>query len=417
MRWPYLTCLLCTAAMLSLGACAPQTALLGDPEEPYPPNTKPQVGQILHLRTGRFVSLGEMLEAATDNRIIYAAETHDNPASHRLQLNLLEALVQRYPDRTAVAMEMFTRQQQHILDAWVAGDLDEKSLLKSWYSGWNMDFSYYREILSYCRAHRIPVLGINADRKLVRAVASKDFADLSAEEKALLPATLDLNDPYQKALTDAVFGGHAKGKSLAGFHRVQTLWDETMAQNIVRFLASRKNEDIHLLVMAGGNHIRNGFGIPRRVFRSLPVSYVLIGNQELEVSEAKKKAAYMNVTLPHFPMPAFDYLVYTRYEELPKTQEVRLGVMLEDKDGKVLVTGVLPNSVAALGGVQDGDVLRELDGEKLQESFDLVYALKQKKIGEKGRLVVERGGENLVLPLTYDVAPPLEEHSGRKTGR
>jgi len=32
-------------------------------------------------------------------------------------------------------------------------------------------------------------------------------------------------------------------------------------------------------------------------------------------------------------------------------------------------------------------------------------------------LVVERGGENLVLPLTYDVAPPLEEHSGRKTGR
>ena len=258
MRRAYFTCLIGIAAMLCLAACAPRNALLGDPQEPYPPKTKPQVGQILHLRTGRFVSQGEMLAAATDNQIIYAAETHDNPASHRLELELLQALARRYPGRTAVAMEMFTPAQQHVLDAWVAKKADEKSLLKSWYSSWNMDFAYYREILSYCRAHGIPV----------RAVASKDFADLSAEEKALLPATLDLNDPYQRALTDAVYGGHAKGKSLAGFHRVQTLWDETMAQNIVRYLASRKKNDIHLLVMAGGNHIRNGFGIPRRVFRS-----------------------------------------------------------------------------------------------------------------------------------------------------
>lgn len=394
---------------LLLGACAPQTTLLGNPQAPYPPPTPPQVGEILHLRTGHIVSAEAMAAAATDSRIVYVAETHDNPAAHRVQLDLLQALAQRYPGRTAVAMEMFTPEQQDVLNAWVVQDINEKTFLKHWYSNWKMDFAYYRDILNYCREAGIPVLGINAEKSLVKAVARQDFAELTAEEQALLPATLDLNDPYHQALTAAIFGGHAQGARLAGFQRVQTLWDETMAENIVRFLASPQGDDYHLLVLAGGNHVRNGFGIPRRVFRSLPLSYTLIGNEEIEVSAAKKKEAYMKVSLPKFPMPAYDYLVYTLYEELEKSEEAKLGVMFEEKEGQVLVTGVLPNSVAALAGVLEGDVLRRLDGEEIVESFDLIYALKQKKIGEKGQLTVERGGETLVLDLTYALAPPVEK--------
>ena len=400
--------LLCGIMTLLLGACAPQTPLLGNPAVPYPPPTPPQVGDIIHLRTGHFVSAEAMAAAATDSRIIYVAETHDNPASHRLQLDLLRALAQRYPGRTAVAMEMFTPAQQEVLDSWVAREINEKNFLKSWYSSWSMDFAYYRDILDYCREAGIPVLGINAEKSLVKAVARQDFAELTAEEQALLPATLDLNDPYHQALTTAIFGGHMQGKQLAGFQRVQTLWDEAMAGNIVRFLASPQGDNFHLLVLAGGNHVRNGFGIPRRVFRQLPLSYTLIGSEELEVSEEKKKEAFMKVTLPNFPMPAYDYLVFTRYEELEKPEEVKLGIMLEEKEGKVIASGILPNGAAALAGVQKGDVLRSLDGEALAESFDLIYALKQKKIGDKGELIVERGGETLRLELTYAVAPPAD---------
>ena len=400
---------LCIAlTTLLLGACAPQSTLLGNPQAPYPPPTKPQVGDILHLRTGHFVSAGEMATAATDSRIIYVAETHDNPASHRVQLDLLRAVAQRYPGRTALAMEMFIPAQQTSLDAWVAQELDEKSFLKVWYSNWTMDIAYYREILDYCRAAGIPVLGINAEKSLIQAVARKDFAELSAEEQARLPATLDLEDPYHQALTAAIFGGHAQGARLAGFQRAQTLWDETMSENIVRFLASPQGDDFHLLVFAGGNHVRNGFGIPRRVFRQLPLSYTLIGNEELEVSATKQKEAYMDVVLPNFPMPAYDYLVFTRYEELEKPEEVKLGIMFAEIEGNVIASGVLPNGAAALAGVQEGDVLRSLDGEALTESFDLIYALKQKKVGEKGQLTVERGSETLVLELTYATAPPVE---------
>lgn len=393
---------------LLLGACAPQTTLLGNPQAPYSPPTPPQVGEILHLRTGHFVSAEAMAAAATDSRIVYVAETHDNPAAHRVQLDLLRAVAQRYPGRTAIAMEMFIPAQQASLDAWVAQELDEKSFLKVWYSNWKMDIAYYREILDYCRAAGIPILGINAEKSLIQAVSRKDFAELSEEDQARLPATLDLADPYHQTLTAAIFGGHAQGARLAGFQRAQTLWDETMAENIVRFLASPQGDDFRLLVFAGGNHIRNGYGIPRRVFRQLPLSYTLIGNEELEVSAAKKKEAYMDVTLPNFPMPAYDYLVFTRYEELEKPEEVKLGIMFKEEEGKVIVTGVLPDSVAVLAGVLEADVLRRLDGEGIVESFDLIYALQQKKIGEKGTLTVERGGEMMVLDLIYATAPVVE---------
>lgn len=397
------------ATLLFLGACAAQPKLLGNPQVPYPPVTAPQIGDILHTRSGYFVPAEEMLAAATDSRIVYVAETHDNPASHRLQLDLLQALAQRYPGQTAVAMEMFTPTQQEVLDAWVAREIDEKTFLKGWYRGWRMDFAYYRDILNYCREQGIPVLGINADKTLVQAVGRKDFAELTAEEQARLPATLDQDDPYHRALTQAIFGGHGQGGMLAGFQRVQTLWDETMAENIVRFLASPQGDSYHLLVLAGGNHVRNGFGIPRRVFRSLPLSYTLIGSEELEVSEEKKKEAYMDVTLPIFPMPAYDYLVYSRYEELVKPEEVKLGITFEEKDGQIAVNGILPDSSVARAGLKEGDVLRSLDGEVLAEAFDLIYALRQKKVGEKGQLTVERGGEMVVLDLIYAPAPPTED--------
>jgi len=395
--------------LLALNACAPQGRLLGDPEEPYPPVTEPRVGDIVHLRTGRLVTLQEMTAAAGDSRVVYVAETHDNPASHGLELEVLQALDQRYPGRVAVAMEMFTPSQQQVVDGWVAGEVDQKRFLRSWHEGWKMDFAYYEDILDYCRDHGIRILGINAERSLVKEVGEKDFADLPVDQHALLPKTIDVDDPYQQALTRAIYGGHAKGAMLAGFSRVQTLWDETMAENIFRFLDSPQDGDARLLVLAGGNHIAYGFGIPRRVFRLLPVSYTLIGNEELEVSEAKKEEAFMDVTPPRFPMPPYDYLVYTRYEELDLSKEVKLGIAFVEQAGKLVVSGVLAGSSAAHAGVQKGDVLRKLDGGDLSDSFDLIYSLKKKKAGDNGTLLVERDGKEIELRLVYQSAPPAQK--------
>lgn len=401
------------AALFLLTACS-GPRLLGNPEHPYVPPRPPQVGDILHVPTGWYVDETAMLDALFDRRIVYYGETHDNPASHRLELTLLKAMHKRYPGRTAVAMEMLTPAQQESLDAWSRGDLSEKEFQRQWYKSWSLDYDYYRELLDYVRSEKIPLLGINADKALVKAVGRSDFAELSGDEQARLPKILDMNDPYQSALSAAIFGGHDKGgKRLAGFQRVQTLWDETMAANIVRFLESEQGEDYRLLVIAGGNHVRNGFGIPRRVFRDLPLSYAIVGNDDLEVSESKKQDAFMQVKLPLFPMPAYDYVVYTRYEDLEKSPEIKLGVMLDDRDKKVIVKSVLPGSSGESAGLKEEDQLLALDGEDLGDSFDLVYALRQKKAGDHGRLKIRRGEDVLELDVVY---APATQH-GTKPGK
>lgn len=402
--------IVCGLFWLGLTACTMSHAPIGNPEVPYPPTRPPQVGDILHIPTGTDVNEAEMLAAATDAHIVYVGETHDNPASHRLQLAVIEAMVERWPGQVSLGMEMFTRKQQPILDRWVAGELSEKTFLKesAWHAVWSMDFALYRDLLNYARDHRIPVIGLNAEKDLIKAVGRNDPSEFPEEERTRLPE-MDLTDPYQTAMVDAIYGGHASGDNrLAGFQRVQTLWDETMAETIANHLLTCLDGSRRMVVLAGGNHVRYGFGIPRRVFRRLPTSYVLVGGYEIEVPDSKKDRL-MDVEMPHFPMAPYDYMVFTAYEDLPG-ERVKLGVRMEEKDGKVVASEVVPGSTADKGGVKAGDIILALDDEPVVESFDLVYAVGLRKKGDKAMLEVERGGEKLKLGLDFQPLPPMGPH-------
>ncbi|TGU70005.1 PDZ domain-containing protein [Geomonas terrae] len=393
-------------SLLAMTACSTTSAgshVLGNPENPYPLSAPPKVGDIIHLPTGILVTPQQMNAVVTDARVVYVGETHDNPAAHRLELDVLKAMEERKPGKVALGMEMFTRSQQPVLDRWVAGELDEKSFIKQsrWFDTWRMDFGYYRDLLLFCRDKHIPVIALNAEKEIVQAVRSGDLSALTAEQKAQLPE-MDLTDRYQHAQTESIFADHSHGKmAVEGFLRVQTLWDETMAETAARYLASPAGKERSLVIIAGGNHIGYGFGIPRRVFRRVPTSYVTIGGREVVVTR-KEEPVTMNVDLPDFPAPPYDFLVHYAYEGLPQP-EVQLGVMFEPtgKGSGLTVKMVLPDSNASRAGLQEGDVIQEMDGEPLKESFDLVWAIKQKHPGDKSKLKVERKGETLSLDVLY----------------
>jgi len=396
--------LLPAVALLAMTGCSVAPPPSANPEAPYPLSRPPAVGDILHIPTGYYVNEEQMLAAATDARVVYVGETHDNPASHRQELAVLRAMAERWPGRVALGMEMFTPAQQEALDRWVAGESSEKEFLKEsrWYDRWRMDFDFYRDLLHYAREQRIPVLGLNAEKSLVRAVTRHNLDELDEAERSQLP-DMDLADPYQRSLVASIFGGHDAGSNnLDGFVRAQTLWDETMAENIARHLAAPGNEKDRMVVVAGGNHIRNGFGIPRRVFRRLPTSYVLIGAKEIEISPDMQDRL-MDVQIPRFPMPAYDYIAFTAYEKLEK-EEVRLGVLLEEADGAVTIKGVQPDSAAAAAGVREGDIVRSFAGKAVAETFDLIYEVKQFRPGDKALLQLERDGETLSVEVEFKSA-------------
>ena len=408
-RFPQPTHLIAALSLLAVTACCPAgKQLMGDPQNPYPLPTPPKVGDIVHLPTGTLVSLPQMLDMAGDARVVYVGETHDNPASHRLELQTLQGLEQRHPGKVALGMEMFSRAQQPALDRWVAGKLDEKSFLKEsrWFDNWKMDFGYYRDLLLFARERHIPIVALNADKALVQAVRSKPLAELSLQEQAQLPA-FDQTDPYQRGMAEGIFSGHSHGQMhVEDFLRSQTLWDETMAESAARYLVSPGGQDRHLLVIAGGNHVSYGFGIPRRVFRRIPTSYLTIGGQEISVASGLKPQM-MEVELPAFPMVAYHFLAYLSYEELPK-EGVLLGVMFEPAPAGrgLLVKEVVPGSTAERAGVKQGDLLLFLDGEALSDAFDLIYPLKRKHPGERSLLLLERQGAPMKLELVFQAGEP-----------
>jgi uncharacterized iron-regulated protein len=394
-------------------ACAPVgKKVMGDPQEPYPLTVPPRIGQIVHLPTGIPVNQAQMLAIAGDARIVYVGETHDNPASHRLELQVLWALAERYPGRVALGMEMFARSQQPFLDLWTAGKLDEKAFLKQshWFDNWNMDFAYYRDLLNFARLRHITVIALDAEKSLVRAVRSKPPEQLTPAERAQLPL-LDLSDPYERGLVTAIFGVHGHGGMLLdNFVLAQIVRDETMADSAARYLASPEGEGKHLLVIAGGDHVSNGFGIPRRVFRRHPASYTIIGGKEINI-QPEKRDRLMNVDIPDLPMVPYDFQVYQAYEDLPETV-VRLGVMIEAAPAGhgLVLKEVQPDSNAERAGLQQGDLLLSLDGESLTENFDLTYAVQQKHPGDRGVVQVERQGKTLKLEVVFLAAQKDHQH-------
>ncbi|MEN8140840.1 MAG: ChaN family lipoprotein [Thermodesulfobacteriota bacterium] len=397
--------------LLLLSACAGKEP--GQAEMPYPPSPEPQVGDILHIPTGYYVSQEQLLANVRPFPLVYVGELHDNPASHRLQLAVLKAMVKANPGQVALGMEMFTTGQQGVLDRWRAGELTEKEFLRAtkWFTeGWQFDFQLYREILLFCRDQQVPLIALNVDKELARQVSMTPLAEMDDELKAQLPE-MDLADPYQGAMVAAVMAGHSgSDKMLASFQRRQTLWDETMAQSVAHYL--KENPGKQMLVMAGGWHVNYGFGIPRRVFRRLPRPYTIIASRTIKVAEGKEPQL-MDITLPRFPMPEAHYLAFHEYELL-ESEEVRLGVLLGENDGGpgVRLAGVMPGSVAQEAGLAKDEILLAIDGEEVGEVFDVVYAVKQKRVNETASLLVQGlKGEQRTLTITF--AANSKPHHGR----
>jgi len=367
--------------VFSLSACAPTgSKLMGDPELPYPLEN-PQVGDLFHLASGHRLSLEQMLAAMGNTRVVFVGETHDNPAAHALQLEVLEGLWRRNPQQVTLGMEMFTPEQQPVLDQWSAGELTEVDFLRQvgWFDNWQMNFALYRPLLDFCRQNTIPILALNAPKSLVRKVGRTPLDELSPEDQALLPE-FDFSDPYQRAMTAGIYTGHQMGKARTeGFLRVQTLWDETMAENLAAYLRSPAGQERQLVVAAGGNHVRYGFGIPRRLHRRLPVSYLLVGSREIEIPEGRKVQT-MDVEVPAFPMRPYDYLKLTRYEE--ESSGVKLGVGLEETPQGLRVTMVMPGSAAEKTGIVKDDILLQVNELPVRERFDLLYPLMNMHRGE-----------------------------------
>ncbi len=389
--------------LLLLKACAMPPDPGYESQQPYYPLPEElTAGDIFHLPTGYQVTHDAVIDHARRAQVVYVGEIHDNLSAHHLQVDILKSLTATNPGKVTVAMEMFTPSQQSVLDRWSAGELSEKEFLKQvdWYATWGVDFDLYRDLLLTCRDQGIKILAVNAERPVREALSRTPIEELPDQLRQRLPE-MNFSDPHYHAMVTAFAAGHPMGQFESdGFLRVQTLWDETMAANLADYLLSQ-GEDHQVMVVAGNNHIQYGFGIPRRLFRRLPVSYLLIGTTETAVSAHSDPDRVMNINSPEHPLLPYHFLYITDYEPLPRSG-VRLGVVItSDSESGVLIEKVLPGSVAAQEGFQPGDRLLSLDQEPLEDTFDLIHALRQKQIGSTAALLLLREQKEITVMIEF----------------
>ena len=311
----YSTSFLLSLSLLALlvGCAAHGTHL--NVESPYRDPATLQKGQILHLATGRTVSEPQLLEYLCGYRVIYIGETHDSLDDHAVQSTVFKALHERSPTNLALGLEMLPRVAQADLDAYIRGEMDREEFRRLWTLHWGHTFPYYEEILGYAREHRIKVLALNTDDALKNAVRRKPLEEIEPDLAGRLPE-MDLNDPHHRAAIEAIFEAHQMGpRNTEAFYRVQVLWDEAMAQTAAEYLESPEGQGRQLVVFAGGHHVRYGYGIPRRLFRRVPVPFVIVLPLAVEIPE-NKQDRMMDVEAPALPMPPGDFLWAVGYTDL-----------------------------------------------------------------------------------------------------
>ncbi|HET8760110.1 MAG TPA: ChaN family lipoprotein [Nitrospiria bacterium] len=369
-------------------------------ESPYRALNGLPEGTILHVPSGVSLTPDQLFDLLGAARVVYVGESHDNLSHHRIQLDIIRALAERYPGQVAVGMEMFQRPAQPALDRWTRGELSAKEFESLWYENWTEDYAYYRAILEFVRDRRIPLIALNAAERTARALSGRQPDALSPEERAGLPE-IDTQDPYHRRQMEAVFGGHAKGSGFDPFYRTMLLWDETMAQTVADFVSGPAGRDRRLVVLAGGGHIAYGFGIPRRAFRRAPVPYVtVIPQTEVEMAPADRPDLVMQVESFSVPLPIADIVWAVGYEDLP-SPSVRLGVRIEAAEGGVTITSVDSGSAAERAGLREDDVIVSFDGETVRRPADVVRLVRGHGPGDHASLTVTRGAETMTLDVSW----------------
>ncbi len=83
---------------------------------------------------------------------------------------------------------------------------------------------------------------------------------------------------------------------------------------------------------------------------------------------------------------------------------VEYGVLIRRGETADLLA-VLPGSPAAKAGIQEGDIILEFEGQKLDEKTNLANLIRQKKVGESVRIKIWRNGQEREATVTLEEMP------------
>lgn len=394
-------------AMLFVGASLSVAALTGNRLADGPPAR-------LCSETGRWLAFdgqqarpqaaGGVIAAAAANDVVLLGEQHDSEDHHRWQLQVLAALQARRP-ALVIGFEMFPRRLQPVLDQWVNGELTTQEFLArtEWEKVWNFPPHIYLPLFEFARINRIPMLALNVDQQLTRAISDKGWAGVPEAEREGVSQAAPPSPAYREFLLEQhqmhveMRRRHPHGDQppppevpFTHFVDTQVTWDRAMAEALAGRLGPADALARPLVVgIMGSGHVRFGHGVPyqlralgiERIATLLPVS------PTGECRELRPGLADALFLLPDKP--------------LPPIEPPRLGVMLEDSRDGLRIGQVTAGSLAEKSGLQAGDRIAEMAGRPVSKSAEAIAMIRRQPPGTWLPLRILRRDQALEIVVRF----------------
>lgn len=363
------------------------------------------IDTIVDTHSGDSLTPAQLATRLADTRIVFVGESHTSIEFHNAQLRLIEEL-HRAGREVLIGLEMYPYTQQKRLDEWTSGLYTEEGFveLSDWYDSWGYHWNYYREIFGFARRNGLEMLAVNTPREVVREVRKKGFADLTEEEAAHIPASIDIDSEEHRQLFKSYFDEEdilhfgMTDEQWEGMFHAQCTWDATMGYNSVRGLEERGGENAIMVVLIGSGHVAYGLGIERQSaqwFDGKMASVIptpVRDDDDEPVAEVQASYADFVWGLPAERDPLYP----------------RLGLSTRSTDDELKVILVSEQTVAERAGFAVGDILLAIEGQALTGKKDIAIAQSHWRWGDATSLTVRRGEETLELTVEFKRQPPNE---------
>jgi serine protease Do len=178
-----------------------------------------------------------------------------------------------------------------------------------------------------------------------------------------------------------------------GLYQAQVTWDAAMGWNAGKALATPADPKEIVVVLIGSGHVAYGLGAERQLapsFRGRIASLIPVTVRDVDGKPVPSVSAGYANFLWGVPWTA-------------QPTEPVLGVSLMGRMGKEpsTVIQIDAGSTAEQAGIKLGDVLRELDGTKIDGTTALQRKTGDYRWGDGAKLLIERAGQAQTLDIIF----------------
>jgi uncharacterized iron-regulated protein len=227
------------------------------------------------MKKGVLYDLEDALDMLMDYRVVFVGEEHGSSMSHRAELLILKGLSKR-DSKLVLALEMFERDVQETLNAYLKGEISEKKFLmmsRPW-PDYKRD---YRPLIEWSKKKKIPVVAANIPRRAAAAVskANKISPNVIGQDRIFLPKIVYVKSKeyYRRfvlSMDEMPEAMPMKGMNIGGLYKAQVLKDAVMAASLEPFL------DRRILFCCGHFHSDYHLGIPYQLRKKHPALKIAV---------------------------------------------------------------------------------------------------------------------------------------------